>query len=181
MSCNDSSFQARDILSLGPKFRISTNGIAPGLDGTSVYAMYSVTNNNDVNLLGMNESGTFRILNDRAIEIVAGNKQSEKGVDITIVGMNGDVTITALGNGNIRIKGKNIMLEAIEDLDLKAGRNITATSGSGRILMRGNKIDYEGLSGSAIENDFTHQCFARSPVGLDAISDMQEDIPVFLA
>jgi len=168
-------FQARDIFSLGPKFRISTNGIAPGQDGTSVYAMYTVTNNNDVNLMGMNESGNFRILNDKSIEIVAGNKNSEKGVDVTIVGMNGDVTITAMSNGSIRIKGKNVMIEAIEDIDLKAGRNITASCGSGRILMKANKIDQDGLSGNVVERNFTNQCFEKSPVGKLAIRDLQLD------
>jgi hypothetical protein len=166
------NYESRDIFSLGPKFRIETNTNLVGSDGNNVYQMYSHTDNNDVNLLSFSESGAFRILNDKKIEIIAGNTSSERGVDIVIAGMNGDVTITAMSNGSVRIKGKNIMIEAIEDLDLKAGRNINATSGSGRILMKANKIDTIGLTGNLIDNTFGARAFAKSPVGAEYIRDV---------
>jgi hypothetical protein len=166
------NYEARDIFSLGPKFRITTNDIEVGADGKSVYSLYSYNDNNDVNLMSFSESGAFRILNDRTIEIIAGNKSSGKSVDIVIAGRNGDVTITACGNGAIRIKGKSVMIEAVEDLDLKAGRNITASCGSGRILMKANKIDQVGLTGNAITNTFGARCFAKSPVGAEYITDV---------
>lgn len=169
-----SSYQERDIWSIGPKFRIETNSNLAGIDGKSVYQMYSWNDNNDVNILSFSESGAFRILNDKRIEIIAGNTSSERGVDIVIAGMNGDVTITAMSNGNIRIKGKNVMIEAIEDLDLKAGRNINATSGSGRILMKANKIDNVALTGNAVQNTFGVRAFAGSPVGAEYIKDVFE-------
>lgn len=172
------NYEARDIFSLGPKFRITTNDCLMGVDGTSVYSLYSYNNDNDVNLMSFNESGAFKIFNDKSIEIVAGNKSSQKGVDIVITGMNGDVTITAMSNGSVRIKGKNIMIEAVEDLDLKAGRNITASSGSGRILMKANKVDQVGLTGNAIENSFTKRAFEKSPVGPGAIKDTDNSVEV---
>lgn len=170
--CNTNNFESRDIMSLGPKFRIETNTNLIGSDGKNVYQQYSYTDNNDVNLMSFSESGAFRILNDRTIEIIAGNKSTEKSVDIVIAGMNGDVTITAMSNGSIKIKGKNIMIEAIEDLDLKAGRNITATSGSGRILQKANKIDQVALTGNAINDTFGARAFAGSPVGAEYIRDV---------
>jgi chemotaxis receptor (MCP) glutamine deamidase CheD len=182
-NCNNNStesYQERDIMSIGPKFRIETNSNLSGIDGKNVYQMYSYNDNNDVNILSFSESGAFRILNDKKIEIIAGNTSSEKGVDIVIAGMNGDVTITAMSNGNIRIKGKNVMIEAVEDLDLKAGRNINATSGSGRILMKANKIDNVALTGNAIQNTFGVRAFAGSPVGAEYIKDVFEgNIDVF--
>jgi hypothetical protein len=161
------SYEARDYLSLGPQFRIDVNEPITGSDGISVYKLYSYNDSNDVNLMAFTESGSFKLYNDRSIEIVAGNKSSPDGVDIVIAGLNGDITITAMSNGNVKIKGKNIMIEAVEDLDLKAGRNITAQSGSGRILMKANKIDQTALSGNAVINTFSARCFAPTPLGAD--------------
>lgn len=177
---NCKEYQARDILSLGPRFRITANDIFPGMDGTSVFSIYSVTKDNNINLMGMNESGKFKIMNDKSIEIIAGNKSQEKGVDIVIAGMNGDVTITAMSNGSIRIKGKNIQIEAIEDLDLKAGRNINLNSANGRVLLKGNKADVVALSGNLSQNSFTERCFAKSPIGAQAIKDAYLATPVLI-
>lgn len=166
------NYESRDIISLGPKFRITTNDFQFGCDGKPVYSLYSYNDTNDVNLMSFSESGTFRIINDRTIEVIAGEKNSDKSVDIVIVGRNGDVTITAQGNGSIRIKGKSVMIEAVEDLDLKAGRNITASCGSGRILMKANKIDQKALTGNAIENTFGVRCFSKVPIGAEYIRDV---------
>ena len=169
-----SDYQARDICSIGPKYRIEFNSNFPGIDGKNIYQQYSWNDNGDVNVQAFSETGSFRILNDKKIEIIAGNTSQERGVDIVIAGMNGDVTITAMSNGNIRIKGKNVMIEAIEDIDLKAGRNINATSGSGRILMKANKIDNVALTGNAVQNTFGVRAFAGSPVGAEYIKDVFE-------
>jgi len=163
------NWEARDIWSLGPKFRIDVNNPQMGYNGTNVYSMYGITDNQDVSFTGLTESGTYRIWNDRTIEIVAGNKEGSDGVDIVIAGMNGDVTITAMRNGAVRIKGKNIMIEADEDIDLKAGRNITLSSGSGRILMKGNKIDKDALTGNFIDKTFGMKVFDGSFVGGDIV------------
>ena len=166
-----SNFESRDIFSVGPKLRVTVNDTLMGSDGKSVYTMYAVNDSNDVNLMSFSESGAFKLYNDRGIEIIAGNKSS-KGVDIVIAGMNGDITITAMSDGSVRIKGKTVMIEAVEDLDLKAGRNINMSTGSGRILMDGNKIDMKALTGNAIEKTFGSRCFARSPVGEEYIKDV---------
>lgn len=165
--------EARQIFSLGPNFRIDVNNSADiGNEGMNVYAQYAHNKDNDVNLQAFTETGSFKLYNDRNIEIIAGTKKTSGNVDIVIAGMNGDVTITAMGNGAIRIKGKNIMIEAVEDLDLKAGRNITASSGSGRILLKGNKIDEVAQTGNAIENTFGVKAFSKSPVGALRITDV---------
>mgnify|MGYP000418331764 FL=1 len=77
-------------------------------------------------------------------------------------------------NGAIRIKGKNVVVEATEDLDMKAGRNINLNAGSGRILMNCNKADIEGLTGTLIEKltgTFGMKVFQGSFVGADLIKD----------
>lgn len=168
------NWEARDIWSLGPKFRIDVNNPQKGCNGSEVYTIYGVNNDKDVNLSGLTEGGTYRIFNDKTIEIVAGQKNKEKQIDIIITGQNGDVCITAMRNGAIRIKGKNVVVEATEDLDMKAGRNINLNAGSGRILMNCNKADIEGLTGTLIEKltgTFGMKVFQGSFVGADLIKD----------
>ena len=161
---------ARQIDSRGPNFRIDVKNPQMGFDGADLYSMYSWNDNKDVNLVGFTEGGTYRIYNDRYIEIIGGYKGEEEGtIDINIAGLNGDVCITAARNGRVRIKAKNVQIEAVEDLDLKAGRNVTIKSGSGRILLDGNKIDQNGLTGNAIKDNFNMKVFKKSFVGSEFI------------
>ena len=164
--------EARDYISVGPKFRITTNDPLMGGDGTSVYQMYAYTNDNDVHLQTFTETGSYKILNDKGIEIVAGNTGSEGSVDICLTGLGGDICITAMSNGTVKIKGKTVMIEAVEDLDLKAGRNINLVSGSGRIIQKANKIDQVALTGNAILVTFGKRAFSLSPVGNEYITDV---------
>ena len=166
------NYEARDYISVGPKFRITTNDPLMGGDGTSVYQMYAYTNDNDVHLQTFTETGSYKILNDKGIEIVAGNTGSEGNVDICLTGMGGDICITAMSNGTVKIKGKTIMIEAAKDLDMKAGRNINLVSGSGRIIQKANKIDQVALTGNAILDTFGKRAFSLSPVGNEYISDV---------
>lgn len=64
------------------------------------------------------------------------------------------------------------MIEAVEDLDLKAGRNINLVSGAGRIIQKANKIDQVALTGNAILDTFGKRAFALSPVGAEYIDDV---------
>lgn len=166
------NYEARDYISIGPKFRITTNDPLMGVDGTSVYHMYAYTDDNDVHLQTFTETGAYKILNDKGIEIVAGNTGSEGNVDICLTGMGGDICITAMSNGTVKIKGKTVMIEAVEDLDLKAGRNINLVTGSGRIIQKANKIDQVALTGNAILDTFGKRAFALSPVGNEYITDV---------
>ena len=163
------NWERRDICSYGPKFRIDTNNPQMGGNGTNVYALYATTDNKDVNFTGLTECGTYRIWNDRSIEFIAGNKDSSAGVDIVIAGMSGDITITAMRNGSVKIKGKNIVIEADEDIDLKAGRNINV-NGKSRVLLKGNTCEAKGLLGNLVPKSFGASAFAGSFVGGDILS-----------
>lgn len=171
MANSNYNWEARDILSLGPKFRIDTNNPQVGANGSDVYNFYAVTDENNQCVLGLTEGGRLSIYNDKDIEIIAGNKDSSEGVDITLVGMNGDVTITAMRNGAVKIKGKNIVIEADEDVDIKAGRNITLDAKQ-RILLKGTRCDAKGILGNLIpdKQQFGSQVFAGTFVGLDFLS-----------
>jgi hypothetical protein len=167
------NWEGRNIQSFGPKFRIDLANPQMGFNGSDVYNIYGVSDNNDVNLAGLTEGGKYRIYNDKEIEIVAGhNNSATPGVDIVITGKNGDICITAEGNGRVRIKAQNIMIEADEDIDMKAGRNINLNSGSGRILLKGNKLDASGLTGNLVPRglSFGFQVFSGSFVGGDVLA-----------
>jgi hypothetical protein len=175
----DQIHNARFVDSYGPKFRIDVNNPQMGLSGPNVYKFYGVTDNNDVNLVGLSEDGTYKIHNDRVIEIIAGQKTNPGNIDIVIASLNGDITITAMSNGVVRIKGKNIMIEADEDVDIKAGRNVNVNSGSGRILLKGNKIDKDALTGNMIENNFGKLVFEGSKIGVDRVADLlKPQVPI---
>jgi hypothetical protein len=165
------NWQGRSLTSFGPKFRIDMNNPQMGCNGTDVYNLYAVTNNNDIALTGLSEGGMYRIYNDRTIEIIAGQKSESNGVDIIISGRNGDVCITAEKNGRVRIRAQNIMIESDEDVDIKAGRNITLDAGSGRVLLKGNKLDANGLTGNLVPEgtSFGELVFADTFVGQDIV------------
>ena len=117
----------RKIISYTPEFRIDVNNPTNGFLGPGVYEKYAHTDTGDISLTGMNQAGVYHIYNDQSIEIVggAGKNNDRGGVDIIITGMKGSVIITAQENGDIRIKGANIILEAKEDIKFKCGGNAT--------------------------------------------------------
>ena len=158
------NFEASDYISVGSKFLIRTNNPVPNADSNLVFDIYSFTKENNQHNQIFNESGSYKILNDKGIEIAAGNKGSDGNIDICITGMGGDICITAMSNGAIKIKAHTVMIEAGEDLDLKAGRNINLNAGTGRISLKADKIDQIGMNGNAISETFTARAFSLSHV-----------------
>jgi hypothetical protein len=162
----------RQLISFNPNFRIDTANPQMGLSGTDVYKIYGVTDNGDnQSSISLSSGGIFSIYNDRTIQISGGTENQGESEDVIIMGNNGNVSITA--NGMVRIRATSIMLEADEDIHLKAGRNIDINGGSGRVLLNGNKIDVSAPTGSLIEElgkGFLNEVFDGSFVGGDFIS-----------
>ena len=144
---------ARRVLdSKGSNFRIDVNNPQTSPGGRDVWNLYSHTQETeDVCLVGLQENGIFRLYNDRTIEIVGGQRKSENDVDIIIRSSNGDICINADRNGKVRIRGKNVEIQADEDVDITAGRNVNIKSGSGRVLLGGNTLEKDGLKGNLLE------------------------------
>jgi hypothetical protein len=145
------NWEARTIDSRSPKFRIDVANPEMGAEGADVYKIYAVTDNKDVNLCSLSEGGKYKIHNDKSVEIVAGMNNAEGGVDVVISGMKGDVVITAMKDGQVKIKGANIVLQADEDIDLIAGRNINV-NGKAKVMLKGNKVQADGLIGNLVES-----------------------------
>lgn len=164
----------RQYISFNPNFRIDTANPQMGLSGTDVYKIYGTTDDGIQSSISLSSGGLFSIKNDNSFEIIAGQKNQGKSVDIIIVGKNGDIALTAEKTGMVRIKANNIVLDANEDITLKAGRNIVEQAGSGRILQKANKIDVEGLTGNVIANlglSFGMNVFSGSFVGADILKN----------
>lgn len=162
----------RQLISFNPNFRIDTANPQMGLSGTDVYKIYGVTDSGDnQSSISLSSGGLFSIYNDHTIQISGGTNNEKGREDVVIIGNSGNVSISA--DGMVRIYATNIMIEAEEDIHFKAGRNINMKSGSGRIMIDGQKVDVKGTSGNLISllgKDFTKQVFEGSFVGDDLIS-----------
>jgi hypothetical protein len=167
------NWEARNYWKLGPNFGLDIRNPQLGLDGPDVYSFYATTDNGDQHSFGVtNGSGLFHIYNDKSIEIVAGQTNSG-GVDIQITGKNGDICITAEKNGNIRIRGKNITLDADQDVNISAGRNVNINA-SKRFVTQTAQADVVAKTGNLAPQGTStgERIFPQgSPAGDDIVED----------
>tara|TARA_B100000003_G_scaffold127288_1_gene114110 strand:- start:184 stop:1182 length:999 start_codon:yes stop_codon:yes gene_type:complete len=110
--------------SLGPNCRFEAGNPQMGQNGSDVWNLFGNTQDGDKCVIGQSEGGITHVYGDRTIEIVGGQKNPEGSVDIFITGLHGSIVINALENGDVCIKGRNIHMEAKEDITIKAGNNI---------------------------------------------------------
>ena len=171
------NWEARMIDSRGPKFRLDVNNPQMGKDGANVFLLYAVTDNKETHFSALSESGTYRLHNERTIEIVAGSKNNSSDTGILIHSDKGDIVIDVGKNGDVRISGRSVIVDANEDIDLKAGRNITLNAGS-RILLRGLRVDAFGFLGNLVANTvgtWLQQIFKPTFVGDDYLRNPPSD------
>jgi hypothetical protein len=168
------NWEARNYWKLGPNFGLDIKNPQLGLDGPDVYSFYATTDNGDQHTFGVtNGSGLLHIYNDKSIEIVAGQTNSGGGIDIQITSKNGDITITAEKNGNIRIRGKNITLDADLDVNISAGRNVNINAPK-RFVVQTVQADVSAKTGNlAPKGTSTGERIypAGSPVGDDCVAE----------
>ena len=124
------NWQLRQYDSFGPHFRIDTGNPQMGYNGTVVYDLLGSGKDGNTSAVGMTEAGLYHIYNDQCIEVIGGNKVSGGGVCVNIVGANGDVTITAMSNGDVKVTGQNIILDADKNIEVNAGGKFKVTADS---------------------------------------------------
>ena len=122
------NWQKRQYDSFGPHFRIETANPELGLVGNVAYNLYGYSDSKDVSNLGMMGDGQFQIMADQCITIAGGASVEGGGLCVNIVGTRGDVAISAEKNGDVRIKGRNIFLDASENIELTTGGKIELDS-----------------------------------------------------
>ena len=170
-TCN---WDRRRFISLGPDFRIDANNPKMGNNGNLSWLIYGANDDGDKSSLFQCNDGTLSLHSDRKIEIAAGaNNENEKDQDITITALKGGILITANGNGQVKIKAPNILIDADNDVDIK-GKNIN-------LVARGGKVDIGGLKATVSAKlgnlprtmgiDFAKNAFEGSFVGPDFLAD----------
>jgi hypothetical protein len=174
---SNQNWQRRDFNTATHKFRLDIANPSMGVNGSDVYNFYAVSDKNEVFLMGLSEGGLAKIYNDQSLEIVAGQKNKSTGVDIKIIGKNGDICITAEKDGSIRIRGKNIILDADENIELRAGKSITCKADAGKILLKAQQADCDALLGNLppVESTFGGLTFAGTYVGQDVLEKAYSD------
>tara|TARA_B100000965_G_scaffold363912_1_gene347148 strand:+ start:1467 stop:2186 length:720 start_codon:yes stop_codon:yes gene_type:complete len=172
----DQNWEARDIDSRGSKFRIDVNNPQEGTDGPNAYIMYGVTENKDRQFSALSESGTYRLHNEKSMEIVAGSKNSKSDQTIKLISANGNITISVLENGQVKIRGSSVVIQADDDINLTAGRNVTIKAGQ-RILLKALKADASALVGNLVHSigSWIERIYAPTQVGTDYLRNPPTD------
>ena len=122
------NWQKRQYDSFGPHFRIETANPELGGAGNIAYNLYGYSDSKDVSNIGMMGDGQLQIMADQCITIAGGASVEGGGLCVNIIGTKGDVAISAEKNGDVRIKGRNIFLDASENIELTTGGKIELDS-----------------------------------------------------
>ena len=128
-AAENQNWQKRQYDSYGPHFRIETANPELGVCGNIAYNLYGYAGSGDTANLGLKGNGLFDIFADQCITIDGGAKVEGGGVCVNIIGSKGDIAITAMENGDVRISGRNIILDADENIEMTAGGKVEIDSG----------------------------------------------------
>ena len=128
MAEEKNNWEGRQSDSFGPHFRIDSGNPQLGYNGTVVYDLLGSGADGNTSTVGMTQGGLFHMYNDQCIEIIGGNKVDGGGVCVNITGANGDVTITAMSSGDVRVTGQNIILDADKNIEINAGGDFRVTA-----------------------------------------------------
>lgn len=153
-----------------PSFRIDVSNPQQGEGGPEVWSMYGYTASLEKSTISYDHNAKLKVHSEGTIEIVGGQKVStEQEETILITTATGNITIKADKNGAIKISGKNITIEAENDLELSAGGDIKMRAGN-VISQNSNVNTVSAHSGNAIppELQFLHQVYDFSKIeGID--------------
>ena len=153
-----------------PNFKFQTGNPTYGYGGGTVFSQ-QMEQNNQTGYWGMTEDGQMNLFNDDTITISGGNTK-EGGDCINIVGANGSVNITAMENGDIKIKGTNIIIDAEQNINIMSKKNVTI-SGKSSIFFDTPNLATNAMTGNLAPRDVTFGglVFRGTKVGQGAISD----------
>ena len=162
------NWAARDQESYGPHFRIDTGNPEYGFGGGTIYALIAEKNKQS-SYLGMTEDGQYNLMNDECISITGGVTKNG-GACVNIIGKNGDVTITAMRNGDVKIKGRNIIVDADDSIRLESKKNVVI-KGSNSIFLDTPTLNTNAMNGNLAPRDVTFGglVFRGSKVGKGVI------------
>ena len=165
-AAENQNWQKRQYDSFGPHFRIETANPELGVCGNIAYNLYGYADSGDTSNLGLKGNGQFDIFADQCITIDGGAKVEGGGVCVNIIGSRGDIAITAMDNGDVRIKGRNIIIDADENIEMLAGGKVSIDSAeieavnqnttrinAKRTFVSGKSIDIGGSTGVVLKTN----------------------------
>ena len=129
---------ARVLDVFGPNFLIETNGPV-GVGGGVAYQIYSVNDKEYKWQQALHQSGLATMEADGSLEIQTGRKNKEGDVSYVAMAHNGDMAMTA-ENGWVRIYGRNIVLQAADELHLQ-GNTVKVGNKANETLILGRRIE----------------------------------------
>ena len=153
-----------------PNFKFQTGNPTYGFGGGTVFSQ-QMEQNNQTGHFGMTEDGQMNLFNDDTISISGGNTK-DGGTCVNIVGKNGDVSITAMKDGNILIKGSNITIDADENINILSSKNVRI-KGSSSIFFDTPNLNTNAMTGNLAPRNVTFGglVFRGTKVGQGAISN----------
>ena len=133
--------EARVLDSFGPNLVIETNGPV-GVGGGFAYQLYSITKKGSTWQQALHESGLATMAASKGLEIQTGKKNKKGDVSFLAMAHHGDVCLNS-NSGWIRIKGKNVVIDATNQLLLQGKHiilgNADKTTSDAQII--GRKIE----------------------------------------
>ena len=114
--------EARVLDSFGPNLVIETNGPV-GVGGALAYQLYATTEKGAKWQQALHGNGLSTMESTHGLEIQTGKKNKKGDISFIAMAHHGDVCLNS-NSGWIRIKGKNIVLDATNELLLQ-GKHVT--------------------------------------------------------
>ena len=119
MAESGSTQENRTIDLFGPQFLIETGSRAVGVGGQNVFNISSINDDGVRYTQSLTQTGLSKINAEGILQIESGIKQhSTEGVAFFACAHNGDMALSA-NKGWVRIKGRNIVLDATNKIVLK--------------------------------------------------------------
>ena len=134
------SNEARVLDSFGPNLVIETNGPV-GVGGGFAYQLNSINKKGATWQQALHESGLATMESSNGLEIQTGKKNKKGDLSFLAMAHHGDVSLNS-NSGWVRIKGKNIVLDATNELLLQGKHIILGNANKTQLLAR--KIEING-------------------------------------
>ena len=153
-----------------PVFKFQTGNPTYGYGGGTVFSQ-QMEQNDQTAAITLTEDGQLNFFNDDTITITGGITKTS-GECVNIVGKNGGVTITAMKNGTVKIKGRNIQIDADENINIESKKNVRI-HGKSSIYFDTPNLATNALTGNLAPRNVTLGgiAFRGTKVGQGAISN----------
>ena len=153
-----------------PVFKFQTGNPTYGYGGGTVFSQ-QMEQNDQTAAITLTEDGQLNFFNDDTVTITGGITKTS-GECVNIVGKNGGVTITAMKNGTVKIKGRNIQIDADENINIESKKNVRI-HGKSSIFFDTPNLATNALTGNLAPRNVTLGgiAFRGTKVGQGAISN----------